>query len=165
MPAPAATATLPPSSAPTNSFGRVLCCSTSASNSSRQEAKFRVRILAPYSMETRVLVQTLETPTEATGSSSEGTRQIWQIFQLGARPSIPPGLRFSQNPPPFVTPRAVSCRSVSLCRTASSRSIMVQFRLPPSSCFLPIVSCPSCRRRRRMSTRAYEHQRPRPVQP
>ena len=76
-------------------------------------------------METRVLVQTLETPTEATGSSSEGTGQIWQIFQLGARPSIPPGLRFSQKTPPSVTPRAVSCRSVSLRRTASSRSIVV----------------------------------------
>jgi len=50
-------------------------------------------------METRVLMQTLETTTQATGSPSEGTDQIWGLFSFGRPPLTPPGLRFCQKNP------------------------------------------------------------------
>ena len=50
-------------------------------------------------METRVLVQTLETPTQSTGSPSEGTDQIWGLFSFRRPPLTPPGLRFCQKKP------------------------------------------------------------------
>ena len=55
-------------------------------------------------METRVLVQTLETPTETTGSSSEGTGHIWQIFQLGTRPLNPTWTAIFAKPPSIRNP-------------------------------------------------------------
>ena len=39
-------------------------------------------------METRVPVETLETPTEATGSPSEGSGDRWEIFS-SSRPHQP----------------------------------------------------------------------------
>ena len=44
-------------------------------------------------------MQTLETPTEATGSPSEGTDQIWGLFSFRRPPLTPPGLRFCQKTP------------------------------------------------------------------
>ena len=55
--------------------------------------------LAPYPMETNTLVQTLETPTEATGSPSEGTDPSWALFHLGARLIPPPACSFRKKAP------------------------------------------------------------------
>ena len=52
-------------------------------------------------METRILVQTLETPTETTGSPSEGTGQICGTFSLRRPPSPHRCLVFFSHPPPF----------------------------------------------------------------
>ena len=60
-----------------------------------------------YPMETRVLVQTLETQTEATESTSEGTDPICGTFASRRPPEPPPDLRFFHTPPPPDWCRAV----------------------------------------------------------
>ena len=80
----------------------------------------------PYPMETRVLVQTLETPTEATGSTSEGTNPICSTFASRRPPEPPPDLRFFHTPPPSVWCRAI-CRPPSPSVWSRSKSIEAWF--------------------------------------
>jgi len=59
-------------------------------------------------METKVPVETLETPTEATGSPSEGSGQSWGLFS-SRRPHLPqPFPLCFANPPCVRNPRAVT---------------------------------------------------------
>ena len=59
-------------------------------------------------METKDFVQTLETPTEATGSPSEGSGQSWGLFS-SRRPHLPqPFPLCFANPPCVRNPRAVT---------------------------------------------------------
>ena len=94
-------------------------------------------------MKTSLPVQTLETPTQAIRSPSEGTDRSWGLFHLGARPSTPPGIWFSQKPPSIrnPVPRAVSV-PFRLCR--SSRGS--RFPAAPIDEAQAAASCPRRRR-------------------
>ena len=97
-------------------------------------------------METNTLVQTLETPKEPTGSSSEGTDPSWALFHLGARlipptwpapfakkppdPSVPSG-RGSAVPLPF--PRQEASESPRP-RSSAAGLVTSLGSLPPSGC-------------------------------
>ena len=92
-------------------------------------------------METNTLVQTLETPTEATGSLSKGTDPSWALFHLGARLIPPPGLLLSQKSPltpPFRLGEEAPFRFRFLGRRRANRPGL---GLPP-----PDSSPPSARR-------------------
>ena len=91
-------------------------------------------------METNTLVQILETPTEATGSPSEGTDPSWALFHLGARLIPPPGLLLSQKSPltpPFRLGEEAPFRFRFLGRRRANRPGL---GLPPADSTAPSAS-------------------------
>ena len=91
-------------------------------------------------METRVFVQTLETPTETTGFPSEGAGQIWEQFAFRRPPSPHLACEFCKNIPPSATPTAPSAPPfrpssppfvTSVCFSPPSPPIDAQEVLPP----------------------------------
>ena len=102
-------------------------------------------------MKTRVLVQILETPTEATGSPSEGTDQMWGLFSFRRPPLTPPGLRFCQKNPlrpfrsiPFAAIRLPPSRSNRPDRSWSSFVFLhppVSSRSSPALVAAGVVAC------------------------
>ena len=103
------------------------------------DISFSFAIKAPYPMETKILVQTLETPTRATGSPSKGTGQIWGNLHLGASLTPPPDLLLLHVAPstrllPFrpgsVPPPSV-CRSFPILGT-SARALGQYERIAPA---------------------------------
>ena len=54
--------------------------------------------MASYPMETKTLVETLETPIKTTGSSSKGYEQRWAVLALKPH-LIHSNLNFSKSPP------------------------------------------------------------------
>ncbi|KAG2543229.1 hypothetical protein PVAP13_9NG734877 [Panicum virgatum] len=108
-------------------------------------------------------MQTLETPTEATGSPSEGTDPSWALFHLGAR-LTPPGLLLSQkNPltPPFrlgeeapfrfrfLGARRANHPGLGLPPVDSSPPSARRLPQSPAGCLGTPPPPSSCRRRRR----------------
>ena len=91
-------------------------------------------------METKVPVQTLETPTETTGFPSEGAGQIWEQFAFRRPPSPHLACEFCKNIPPSATPTAPSAPPfrpssppfvTSVCFSPPSPPIDAQEVLPP----------------------------------
>ena len=115
-------------------------------------------------METRVFVQTLETPTETTGFPSEGAGQIWEQFAFRRPPSPHLACEFCKNIPPSATPTAPSAPPF---RPSSPPFVTSVWFSPPSPPSMPRRSPPSMPAYSSNTSAAglHLHQRRRPPKP